>query len=113
MRVCAVSRIDDDGRDNGRRICRGTFRLVAHDNRIYPHRFDCIECIAQTLPLYDARRTRCNINDIGAEIFSRKFEGCPRARARLIEQGDDGFPAQGRHLFNIAPDNIFHFLRRI
>ena len=54
MRMCAVSRIDNDGRNDGCRIGGGSFRLVSHDDGIHAHRLDRVERIAQTLPLDNA-----------------------------------------------------------
>ena len=85
----SIARIDDHGRHNLRRIGRRTFSLVAHDDGVNSHGFNRQQRIAQTLPLDDAARPRCDIDDISAEVLARQLERGARPRARFIEQCDD------------------------
>ena len=113
MRMGTVAGIQDDrAHDLGCILCRA-LSLMAHDDGIHAHRLDRVERVAQALALDDARRTRRDIHDIRAEIFTGQLERRTRARARLVEQRHNGFASQRRDLLDIPMDDVLHFLGRI
>ena len=110
MRVGAVTGVDDDRAHDARGVLRRALCLVAHDDGIDAHRLDRVERIAQALALDDARGTRRDVDDVRAEVLAGELERRARARARLVEQRDNGFAAQRRDLLDVTMDDVLHFL---
>ena len=113
MRVGAVTGVDDDRAHDARGVLRRALCLVAHDDGIDAHRLDRVERIAQALALDDARGTRRDVDDVRAEVLAGELERRARARARLVEQRDNGFAAQRRDLLDVTMDDVLHFLGRL
>src|SRR6202042_2891517 len=62
--------------------------------------------VLQRLALVDRGAGRLDRDEVGGEALGGELEGARGAGARLVEEGDDGAAAQGRHLFDVAAADL-------
>ena len=113
MGVGPVAGIDDDRSGDLCRIAGGTFAGAAHDDAVAAHVLQSQDGVAQAFALHDAGVARRDVDDIGAQVFCRRFKGRARTRAGLVEQRDDQLASQGRHLLDITLHDPLHFHGRV
>ena len=109
MGMTAISGIDDNRFYDIGNVLGRTFDGVPHNNGIAGHGLHGEHRILEALPFLDARSARTDIDDIGPQIFTSKFERRTRARAVFIKQVNNGFSPEGRHLLDIPFQDFLHF----
>ena len=62
--------------------------------------------VLQRLALLHARPAGREVHDVGAQALGRELEGRARARRGLVEEVQDGAPAQGRDLLDLAVGDL-------
>lgn len=88
-------------------------RAVAHDDEIDLQRLDVAHGIEQRLALLEAADLRLHIHDVRRKTLFGKLERDPRTRARLDEEVDHGFTAEGRDFLDFAFGDFLELLRGV
>src|SRR5262249_43797463 len=69
--------------------------------------------VLERLALVDGGPGRLDADDVGGEPLGGQLERGERAGARFVEEVDDGAPAQGRHLLDVAAPDLGEALSAI
>ena len=104
--VLAVAGVDDRGRGPAGDQLRGARVGVADDDRGRVVGGERRHRVLQRLALVDRGAGRLDRDEVGGEALGGELEGARGAGARLVEEGDDGAAAQGRHLFDVAAADL-------
>ncbi len=80
-------------------------RVAQHDRRRFVGG-EGGDRVLQRLALVDRGAGGLDRDEVGGEALRGELEGGARARARLVEEGDDGAAAQGRHLLDVAAADL-------
>ena len=81
---------------------------MAHHDDVGVHRLERERGVVEGFALFHAAAAAGHIDDVGAEYLARLLERYAGARARFVEQGDDGFAAQGGDFLDVAAQHFAH-----
>ena len=102
MLVRAVAGVDDAGLEPLGEEVRRAGAGVAQDDDIGVQRLEVARGVLERLALGEAGGAGGDIDDVGAEAEGGELEGGAGAGARLDEEIDQRFAAQGRDFFDLA-----------
>ncbi len=113
MLVRAIASVDDARREPLRQELRRAGGTVPDHDDVGVVRFQDLGRVLERFALGQAGGGRGDVDDIRAQADRRDLERGAGARARFDEEIHQRFPAQGRHLLDLARADFLERIRRI